>query len=439
MRKMILFLAIAFLFFALPADAASADGSAVLAADGTIYQISAGERRGFPSAEVFYSHGFEFKDALPASADDLALPTGAPLTYAEGALVKPAAEAVVYFVSDGKKLPFQSGSVFLGLGFSFGNIYLDRGNLLPSFAVGEPVSSALASHPAGALVNDSGTVYLVTSSGKKGIPSVEVFNSHRFRFTNVVPANTADRDLPVEGLLLLKGSSPAAPSPESPASSPPPAGEDPNKNKAPETPVISGVIASFPQTTENFSFSSRDPEGKNLVLTIDWGDGSAKLTQSAASGVKLNFSHAWAFIGDYNLTVSADDGQGGITATTQKIIVDNDTSRFGPAVIVLTPNGGEKFIMGRPVNVTWKRNWMPKTAYGKSDVYYRRAGLNTLIKSGAEGQSMDWIPLGIPSSDDYKIVVISQGTGGSSASITSDESDANFSVTAVQGAVKRGY
>src|SRR3990167_6954219 len=62
---------------------------------------------------------------------------------------------------------------------------------------------AVEAHPAGSLVLSSGAVWHISDDGtmRHGIDSLAKFQSHRYSFANVVPANTADLALADGGLL----------------------------------------------------------------------------------------------------------------------------------------------------------------------------------------------------------------------------------------------
>src|SRR3989344_2395113 len=109
-----------------PSRVGAAGEKVVLTSDGTIFLISTSERRGFPSAAVYFSHGYKFSDAVAAAAEDLAQTVGSSLNYRDGALVKGRA-ATVYLISGGTKHPFSSAEAFLGLGYSFSNALSDNG------------------------------------------------------------------------------------------------------------------------------------------------------------------------------------------------------------------------------------------------------------------------------------------------------------------------
>lgn len=60
-----------------------------------------------------------------------------------------------------------------------------------------------AAHAPGALINAGGTIWRISDDGqtRAGFDSAEKFLSHRFRFSNVVPASSADMQKPEAGLM----------------------------------------------------------------------------------------------------------------------------------------------------------------------------------------------------------------------------------------------
>lgn len=422
-------------FLALPQEAAAVkylSGTLILVPDGTIHIVAGDEKRPFPSAEVYFSYGYEFVEARAATADELALPGGPVMTYADGTLVKGSA-ATVYVTSDGKKRPFTSASVFTKLGYSFKNVLQDTANLLPQFLDGQVINTEQIPHPVGTLVNQNGGVYLITSNGKTRITSQEIFYSYHFDFKDVVLANTSDKSLFVEGQLDLYvsptiGPPAPAPAPTSPPTSPPPPPPySAPSNLAPSSIKVSGITGTFPETSESFTITATDPEGDLLTVSVNWADSSSVVITSLASGSSFTSAHSWTYIGTYNVSITVSDSQGGSLNKVYPVIVDTDPTVFGPAVTVLTPNGGESYAKGAPIGITWQRNWTPKQSFNRADVYHSRAGLNQLIKSDLQETSYSWIPENLQAAENYKIVIISHGSG---AGTLSDQSDAEFSIAA---------
>ncbi|PIR97614.1 MAG: hypothetical protein COT91_00480 [Candidatus Doudnabacteria bacterium CG10_big_fil_rev_8_21_14_0_10_41_10] len=174
-----------------PAQAVDAHPNGTLVLSGsTVFKIMDGQRLGYPTANTFFSHGYDWNQVVPANSADLALPQGANVMFADGSLVND--NGTIFMVSEGQKRGFTTPSVFFGLGYSFDMALTGDLSGVPQ---GENIDSATAAHPAGSLVNDNGTIYKVTITGKSGIATMAVFNSWGFDFAKVVPANAADMAL----------------------------------------------------------------------------------------------------------------------------------------------------------------------------------------------------------------------------------------------------
>ncbi|HEX5430083.1 MAG TPA: hypothetical protein VFX17_03355 [Patescibacteria group bacterium] len=180
-----------------------ADGCLV-SYSGTVWLISGGQRRGFTSAEVFQSSGYNFGQVQVASSEDIAMPVGPIEVYADGTLVKGPTDPLVYLVANGQKRGFTSGANFLGLGYSFANIQWAPTNTFQDLPTGANIDSATMAHPAGTLVSSSGTIWVMGASGRMGIPSMAVFNSYGYNLAHVVAANAADLAMPDQGAVTAR-------------------------------------------------------------------------------------------------------------------------------------------------------------------------------------------------------------------------------------------
>ncbi len=157
--------------------------------NGTVYFInSSGQKQPYTSAGAFLSYGFNsWSNVQAASAEDLALPTGAFVPPADGSLIND--QGTVYLITNGQRAGFTSAANFTGLGYAWSNVIPGDTSFMTTAS---PISTTAMAHPAGTLVNQNGTVYLMSSSGKQGIPSLSVFNSWGYSFSQVVPANSYD-------------------------------------------------------------------------------------------------------------------------------------------------------------------------------------------------------------------------------------------------------
>lgn len=99
------------------------NGAAVRASSGTEGWMMSGIARHFFNTKVRQS--YMIRDVDFAQPADELLAAGAfsdPLGFRDGTLVRVADETTIYMISDGKRRPFRSSTVFKRMGFSSGNI-----------------------------------------------------------------------------------------------------------------------------------------------------------------------------------------------------------------------------------------------------------------------------------------------------------------------------
>lgn len=184
--------------FAGVASAAVHSTGTNVVSNGTVYFLDGTSKRPYTSAGAFLSYGFNsWAGVVAASPEDLALPTGAFVPAADGSLIND--KGTVYLITNGQREGFTSAANFLGLGYSFSNVLAGDTSFMTS---GPVISTTDMAHPAGTLVNQAGTVYLITSTGKQGIPSLAVFNSWGYSFGKVAPANSYDNALPMSSGIM---------------------------------------------------------------------------------------------------------------------------------------------------------------------------------------------------------------------------------------------
>lgn len=142
----------------------------------------------YPSSAVFLSYGFNsWNNVIPASGNDLAL--------SKNSYFMPFADGslindngTVYVISNGSRNGVSSAAVFTGLGYKWSNLISGDTSFMPN---GKTISS-IDAHLPGTLVNQNGTIYYISGFGKMGFPSISVFNSWGFNLKNVVLANNGD-------------------------------------------------------------------------------------------------------------------------------------------------------------------------------------------------------------------------------------------------------
>jgi hypothetical protein len=179
-------------------------GVKLINVNGSLYLIQNGQRRGIGSIGVLNSYGFTQDQAKPATAADLAIPEGPVLAPADGALVSSQQDRTVYLVSAGQRYGFTSAQVFWGLGFKFNSIILVTVADLQALPRAGNISSASAAHLPGIDINVGGTIYWIGPDMQRhGYPNLAVYNSWHLRndASKIVTANAADLALPVGSLV----------------------------------------------------------------------------------------------------------------------------------------------------------------------------------------------------------------------------------------------
>lgn len=169
--------------------------------NGTVYRIMQGPNiNAYTSAGAFLSYKFNaWKDVVPANASDLAL-------LEKGKYYIPPREGslindkgTVYLVTGGgSRAGFASEAVFKGYGYSYSNVYIGDTSFMNTYPA---MTSSNMLHPDGTLVNYNGTLYQMESGQRLAFPSVEILESWGYWLTDAVPANSFDANAPVTGVM----------------------------------------------------------------------------------------------------------------------------------------------------------------------------------------------------------------------------------------------
>ncbi len=303
--------------------AAHGAGSVVKTTDGTIWFIdNNGMRSAFTSAGAFQSYGFlSFSQVVDANSDDLALPTGPFIAPRDGSIFCATATkgtdvaGECSLMTGGMKAAFTSASVFSGLGFSFSRAkYGDSSFVAKTSNIGNTSDA----HRPGVLVNNHGTVQLVGTSSLLGIPSIDVFNSWGYSFSDVVPANGADQVIPQSGVMVAR-----VPGQLNPSFTSTPQNGQMSVALAGDNPASGTVVTT--QAAADLAHFSFTGSGTVTGLTLQrigvsadaslsrvyLFDGSTRITDAASvsSGSMINFSNASGLFtvnGSKTISVRAD-------------------------------------------------------------------------------------------------------------------------------------
>jgi hypothetical protein len=179
--------------------------------NGTIYLITSGMREPYTSAADFLSYGLNsWATVQPANTADLALPiqsvTLPGTSTTRSFYVAPRNGSLindngtVYLITNGLRVGFSSAAVFTGLGYSFTNVASGDTSFLTALA---PLNSSTIAHPDGTLINDNGTIYIMQNGYRMGIPSADVFKSWGMKSNEVVKANSYDKAAQQSGVLEM--------------------------------------------------------------------------------------------------------------------------------------------------------------------------------------------------------------------------------------------
>ncbi|PIR74895.1 MAG: hypothetical protein COU35_00010 [Candidatus Magasanikbacteria bacterium CG10_big_fil_rev_8_21_14_0_10_47_10] len=184
-------------FSAIAQSATRHKNGELINSNGTIYLIQNDQRWGFRTIEEFISHGYKFDMVLSSNSSDLELPYGGEMRVRAGTMAQDINDgSTLYFVYNTEARPIPNQALIFLLGFE-GRKYLSVD--ISDYTVGEPIDFGFAfdTLQPGTLVNDNGTIFIVTSNGRAGFPSEAVFRSYGYNFESVFPINTATLNLPV--------------------------------------------------------------------------------------------------------------------------------------------------------------------------------------------------------------------------------------------------
>lgn len=278
-----------------------ADGTNVSKADGTVGMMIGGQFRPYTSAGAFLSYGFNsWASVVTASAEDLAAPVGAFIPPQDGKVMcsdRGSDKGTCYLVTGSQKAGFTSAAVFTGLGFSFSKAGYGDVSWMASTS---NIDNTTAAHRPGVLVNNNGTVQLVGATGLLGIPDLATFNSWGYSFTNVVPANAADKAMTQTGVMAARVAGQLSPTALAGGVNPPS--------------VISGsvsaMLASDSPAAQTLAVSSAVKSVVTLAKFAFSGNGTVTQLQVKRIGVSsdTDLSNVYLFNGNARLTDAASVG-----------------------------------------------------------------------------------------------------------------------------------
>ena len=199
-------------------------GTLVKASGPTVYLVDNGQKREFLSWQSFNSLGYKMNKVLTIDDNELALyPTGPFVPYKDKTIVRQQNEPTVYQIFGGKKLAFISAEQFLSLGYQWKDILTISADELARYESGGDVK-----YPEGTVLQKIGdvNVYQIKNGAPQLIPDIATFKKLKLSWSKVlkIPAGDFDR---LYGAASSSGAT-STPTPSSgPSSAPTPAPTSP--------------------------------------------------------------------------------------------------------------------------------------------------------------------------------------------------------------------
>lgn len=178
---------------------------------GVVYRIEGlGEKRKAPytSAGAFLSYKFNsWNNVKTANSADMALKLS---VHGDGSTYyiapRPGSlvndKGTVYIITNYFRTGFSSEAAFKKLGYSFENVYPGDTSFLKTDL---SIHTVEMPHPAGTLINNKGTLYVMNYyGGRIGIPNLQVLESWGYWVGDAVPANSLDMSLSEVGAAQIR-------------------------------------------------------------------------------------------------------------------------------------------------------------------------------------------------------------------------------------------
>jgi len=193
-----------------------------------------------------------------------------------------------------------------------------------------------------------------------------------------------------------------------------------------------------------FTFFPIDPDGDDIDIRIDWGDGPI-ITMTVSSGYRVDLSKTWDTADEYDVTISLTDEHGieGNMTTFDVRIYKEMYHRPGPP---LSPNA-------TAYDDHIKINWSVPNTDGNLTILhyylYRNEGAGSYIRIGTINDSLSYDDLSVSHGTTYHYQITSVNGEGESVrniavnatwvasdnEVTEEETPADFTIPVLIGAV----
>ena len=159
-------------------------GTLVKASSQTVYLIDNGQRREFLSSQSLLKLGYKTNKIINVSDEELVIyPAGPFMSYKDGTLVKSASSPTVYAISGGQRKEIISNEQFANLGYQTKNILTVSDEELNHYA-----SAGNMQYPDGTLVQAKGgvNVYQIKNGLANLIPDAATFKKLKLSWSKVL-------------------------------------------------------------------------------------------------------------------------------------------------------------------------------------------------------------------------------------------------------------
>ena len=171
--------------------------------DNVIFLVYAGGLHHIANPSVFESHSYQWNEVKPATTGDKSIPFSWPVDYLKPGVLYSDTNAVYTTVRENdqwvkKPISYQS---FLSLNYRWDMIRKFPAGELPSVTSSTILTSN--THPDGTLIKNSSGVFYI-DGGTKRYVSPQVFESHRWKWSDIVDESEGDKLLPPGANMLLR-------------------------------------------------------------------------------------------------------------------------------------------------------------------------------------------------------------------------------------------
>lgn len=98
--------------------------------------------------------------------------------------------------------------------------------------------------------------------------------------------------------------------------------QDFEQNRPPNAPSKpSGTASGYAWAPYSYQTSATDPDGDQVQLTIDWGDGTTSTTELVDSATSASLTHTWTAAGTYQIKAMSTDSKGATSAWSASLAV----------------------------------------------------------------------------------------------------------------------